>query len=320
MSTFNYVTLSVWKNWRSSVPHVGSFSRWRQHWYYWYVVIAFFFHVNHSHIDVLVPLLQGVTISHNRVEELIPVLQSLAAKGPNNSAMPSGPPTPTRARTANLNSGMHPILIVSQWLTTTDFMFQFQHELGIGPNMLRGSDSGAISLHTLLHASTPRHSSSPPSISTPPASFTYPPICSPMRAVLPSVSVTRHPLQYGKIRQINSSSPGSAYPVSTRLCKQAASVSQSPPPASRPTLLLASSSPHIHIPPTPASSPSTKMASHVGGTTAISQIGRGPVTNREIQSWPQLQLQLQSHQIRTYRVLDNWLYCVKYNPKMRNNV
>ena len=51
-----------------------------------------------------------------------------------------------------------------------------------------------------------------------------------MRAVLPSVSVTRRPLQYGKIRQINSSSPGSAYLVSTCLRKQAASVSQSPLP------------------------------------------------------------------------------------------
>ena len=192
--------------------------------------------------------------------------------------MPSRPLTP-RARTANLNSGMHLMLNVSQQLTTADFLFRFQHELGLGTSTHHGTDSGAISLHTLSHASTPHYSSSPPLICTPPVSSVYPPICSPMRAVLPSVSVTHHPLPHGKIRQANSLSSCSTYPVSAHSHKLTASVGQSPPLAGRSALLLASSPPHTHIPPTPASLPSTKVASHIGGTTATGQIGRGPVTN-----------------------------------------
>ena len=126
----------------------------------------------------------------------------------------------------------------------------------------------------------------PPLISTPPVSSTYPPICSPMWAVLPSMSVAQRSLQYGKIHQTNSSSPGSTYPVSTRLHKQAASVSHSPPPAGRSTLLLALSPPHTYILPTPALLPSTKTASHVGGTTDIGQIGQGPVTSIKFYGLP----------------------------------
>ena len=100
-----------------------------------------------------------------------------------------------------------------------------------------------------------------------------------MRVVSPSVSVTHRPLPHGKIHQANSSSSRSAYPVSARSHKPTASVGQSPPLAGRSALLLASSPPHTHIPPTPASLPPTKAASHIGGTTATGQIGQGPVTN-----------------------------------------
>lgn len=199
--------------------------------------------------------------------------------------MPSEPPTPTRERTVDLGSGMHPILNDSQQLTTTDFLLRFQHQLGMGTNTPRGTASGAISLHTPSHASTPHYGSSPPRISTPPASSTYPPICSPTRAMSPSASVNQCHFQYGKGRQVNSSSLGSAYSVSARLPKPATSIGQSPPSPGTSTLLLASSPPHIHVPPTPASSPSM-MASHMGGTTATSQIGRGPVVNVKFYGLP----------------------------------
>ena len=95
------------------------------------------------------------------------------------------------------------MLNVSQQLTTADFLFWFLHELGLGTSMHHGTDSGAISLHTLSHTSTPHYGSSPPLICTPPASSVYPPICSPMRVVSPSVSVTHRPLLHGKIHQAN---------------------------------------------------------------------------------------------------------------------
>ncbi|KAL4063603.1 hypothetical protein V8B97DRAFT_2011449 [Scleroderma yunnanense] len=60
-------------------------------------------HENIDITDVLVPHLQGITISHNKAEELITTLQKLVTKASNNLAIHSGLPTPTRARSNDLD-------------------------------------------------------------------------------------------------------------------------------------------------------------------------------------------------------------------------
>ena len=170
----------------------------------------------------------------------------MVARGTNNSTIPSGPP----GATDTVDSGTHLTLNVSQQLmgTGTDFLFRFQHEMGIGSSTSCDIGAGGVSQRAHTHASPPRCTSLFGARQVPsPQPFIY----SPSRAVSSSVSAVR----CGKIHQVSLPSGG-----------------KSSTPPGRSALPLASSSAHIILP-TPASSPTRP-----GPVTKVKFYGLLPVT------------------------------------------